>query len=68
MEITIKYYELTNIDFFYSCYVCGNYFEDTIDSSMALFDEIKRQVNSKYYDIDSIVNDLLLSDYYRFMY
>ena len=67
-EITIENFELTENDLFYSGYVYGNYFFDTIDSSMQLFDEIIRKRNTSFFDIESIIQDLLLSDYYQFMY
>lgn len=67
-EIKIDHYELTSNELFYSGYVSGYYFEDTIDSSMYLFDEIKTRLQNGYNDIDKIISDLLLSDYYQFMY
>ena len=67
-DIKIENYELTDNDLFYCGYVSGNYFEDTIDASMSIFDEIQKKIKTSYYDIESIIKDLLLSDYYRFMY
>ena len=67
-NIKIESYELTDNELFYSGYVEGNYFFDTIDESMYLFDEIQKKIKTSFFCIESIIEDLLIADYYQFMY
>jgi len=67
-NITIENFELTDNDLFYSGYVYGNYFSNLITSDTALFDQIKKEVNTKYYCIKSIIESLLYAEFVAYKY
>ena len=62
-DIKIESYELSDNDLFYCGYVYGLYFEDTIDSSMQLFDHIATKLKSQPDYITEIIESLLYTDY-----
>lgn len=67
-NITIENFELTDNDLFYSGYVYGNYFSNLITSDTALFDQIQKEVQTKYYNIESIIESLLYAEFVAYAY
>ena len=67
-NITIENFELTDNDLFYSGYVYGNYFSNLITSDTALFDQIQKEVRTKFFSIESIVESLLYAEFVAYAY
>lgn len=67
-NVTIENFELTENDLFYSGYVYGNYFSNLITSDCRLFDEIQRDLKTKFSTIESIIEGLLYGHFVEYNY